>query len=321
MIDRRHLLAAGVAAVPGAALAQATTTLPNWPPAEAVPLWPAGAIRVPPALRPDPTVTGRAGGYRDIQLRGTTRPLFGVYRPARPDGRGVLIIPGGGYSMTSQRNEGIDVAHALLPHGITCFVLAYRLPGEGWADRANVPLADAQRALRLIRYEARRYGIDAGKLGCIGFSAGGHLAGSLATLSEVETYQPLDRADRLGARPDWAGLMYAVSTVDPGRSHGGSRQQLLGPDPEPRMQERYAVDRHITRATPPLFLVHAQDDATVPVTNSIDSFAAARQARVPVEAHFLERGGHGFGTRLPRDNPGSLWPEMFARWSWLHSFG
>jgi acetyl esterase/lipase len=324
-VDRRHLIALslGLGAIAAPALARARSapraadgSLPVWPPAERFDLWPAGELRVPPGLRPRPQVTReRADGYRNLLMRGTVRPDVGVFRPRRPDGRAVLIIPGGGYSVTSLRGEGIDVALTLAAQGITGFVLNYRLPGDGWADRADVPLSDAQRAMRLIREGATRFRIDPAKLGVLGFSAGGHLAASLATLHDLRVYRPLDAADRQSARPAFAGLMYAVSSMDPGRSHGGSRANLLGPDPDPAMQRRYAVDRHITTATPPLFLLAAEDDPTVPVTNSLDLLAAAREARVPVEAHIIERGGHGFGTRLPRINPGSLWPDLFDRWT------
>lgn len=317
--SRRDILAIGAGAIAAPALAGAQgrpDDTPRWPPAEHFALWPGrppGAPDVLPAERP--TITGTPGEYRDIQLRGVARPLVGVYRPARPDGRAVLIAPGGGYEFTSQRNEGSDVALALAAFGITGFVLSYRLPGEGWRGRATVPLADAQRAMRLIRAGARRYAIDPARVGVLGFSAGGHLAGSLATQHDFMSYAAMDAADRLSPRPDFAGLMYAVSNVDAGRSHAGSRDLLLGPRPDPVMQARFAIDRNIRAGTPPLFLLHTEDDDVVPVQNSVDTFAAARAARVPVAAHFLPRGGHGFGVRLPSGEPAALWPQSFARWS------
>ena len=313
------MLALSIAATAAPALAAQTTpsplAIPRWPPAEAVALWPGLPPGAGPTLpRPAPEITGRPGEYRDIWMRGTARPELGIFRAPRPDGRAVLVIPGGGYSFVALRGEGIDVAHALNGRGITCFVLNYRLPAEGWADRANVPLQDAQRAMRLIRAEARRYVIDPAKLGVLGFSAGGHLAASLTALHATEVYRPIDAADRQSARPAFGGLMYAVSNVDPGRSHGGSRANLLGPSPDRAMERRYAIDRRLTATTPPLFIVHAEDDDTVPVLNSLDMLAAARAAGAPNEAHILQRGGHGFGTRLPRTLSGSLWPDLFDRW-------
>ncbi|PZO74946.1 MAG: alpha/beta hydrolase [Sphingomonas taxi] len=289
--------------------------LPVWPPAERFALWPGIPQGAPnPLPVPQPRMPRYPDGYRDFQMRGVVRPEVGVFRPTRPDGRAVLIVPGGGYSITSLRNEGIDVARVLNTFGITAFVLSYRLPGEGWADRADVPLADTQRAMRLIRANARSYGIRAEELGVLGFSAGGHLAGSLTILPDFKAYRTVDAADRHSARPAWAGLMYAVSNMDPGRSHGGSRANLLGPDPLPAVQARFAIDRQLKAGDPPLFLVHAEDDNTVPVANSVDTLAAARRAGIPAEAHFLQHGGHGFGTRLSPRSPGSLWPQLFDRW-------
>jgi acetyl esterase/lipase len=318
--DRRTLLALPLAAgIAPQALAQsrpaAASDIPFWPPAEYFPLWPGtppGARQ--PLPRPAPEISGRPGGYRDILMRGVARPEVGVFRPLRPDGRAALVMPGGGYAYTSLRGEGMDVARALTPLGITVFVLSYRLPGEGWIDRADVPLADAQRAMRLLRANAARYGIRAETLGVLGFSAGGHLAGSLVVDHALPVYRPVDAADRQSTRPAYAGLMYAVSNMDAGRSIGGSRTNLLGPDPSPAVQARYAIDRRLQRGDPPLFLVHATDDTTVPVVNGLDLLAAARRAEIPVEAHILRRGGHGFGTRLPLRSPGSLWPHLFDRW-------
>lgn len=312
--DRRALLgltlgAAAMPAVARAAPAQAGGL--SWPPAENFKLWP-GLPPGAPAKMPRPAagVTARA----DIQMRGTASPSVGVIRPARPDGRAVLIAPGGGYSFVSLENEGVDVARLLAAHGITCFVLNYRLPGDGWLDRANTPLADAQRAMRLIRTNAARYAIDPAKLGVLGFSAGGHLAASLVTQHAAPLYGAIDAADARSARPAFGGLIYAVSNMEVGRSHGGSRTNLMGPNPSPAMVARYAADRHIHADTPPLFLLHAEDDTTVPVINSMDLLAAARAAGIKVEAHLFQQGGHGFGANAPDRLPVSLWPQLFGRW-------
>lgn len=313
---RRDVLALPLATIAAPALARsAGEDIPVWPPAEHFALWPDVPPGAPAQLPlPDPRITGKAGEYRDLTMRGVDRPIVGVFRPANPTGEAVLILPGGGYEFTAMRNEGLDIARAFGPAGITCFVLSYRLPGEGWGDRANTPLADVQRAMRLIRANAARFAVDPGQLGVIGFSAGGHLAGSLATRHDTIVYDPIDSADRQPARPAFAGLIYAVSNVDPGRSHPGSRAMLLGSRPDPAMQERYAVERSINRDTPPLFLLHTADDTVVPIQNSIDTFTAARAADVPVSAHFMERGGHGFGVRLPARMPASQWPALFMKW-------
>jgi acetyl esterase/lipase len=281
--------------------------LPNWPPAEHFPLWPG---RPPGAPNPLPTLAPTMNGphdRRELWLRGVAEPMVAIFRPARPDGRSVLIIPGGGYAFVSVHNEGIDVASTLTPHGITCFVLAYRLPGEGWANRADVPLQDAQRAMRLIRSRAAIWHIDSAKLGLVGFSAGGHLGLSLAVGHDDPVYAPLDAADRLSARPAYAGIAYPAT-------HGFP--PFWGDSPSPEIQARYTTIPRISHETPPLFLFHAMDDPVVPIQNSIDLIAAARADRVPVEAHLFESGGHGFGAlHLPEQSSGRLWPEAFARWT------
>lgn len=291
---RRDLLALpALAMVPAAVSGQGRPTAP----VERLPLWPG-----------DPP-----GGPPPAGARGTISPSLHVYRPARPDGRAVLVIPGGGYGFVALDNEGSEVAEVLSRFGITAFVLEYRLPGDGWADRANVPLADAQRALRLIRASAPRLRIDALRVSALGFSAGGHLAGALATLADVRAYAPLDSIDRESARLASAALGYAVSNLGLGRSFGGSRANLLGPNPSPALVRRYAVDQNLAGA-PPLFLFAAEDDQTVPVINTLDLAAAARFAKVPVEVHLFSHGGHGFGVRLPRTASGSIWPELYDRW-------
>jgi acetyl esterase/lipase len=257
-----------------------------------------------PALAP--TMNG-PHDRRELWLRGIAEPMVAIFRPARPDGRAVLIIPGGGYGFVSVHNEGIDVASTLTPHGITCFVLAYRLPGEGWIGRADVPLQDAQRAMRLIRARAATWRIDPARLGLIGFSAGGHLGLSLAVGHGDHVYAPLDAADRLPARPAYAGIAYpAVGGFPP----------FWGEAPTADVQARYTVVPRIGLETPPLFLVHALDDPVVPIRNSLDLISAARANHVPVEAHLLESGGHGFGAlHLPAHSSGRLWPELFERWT------
>jgi acetyl esterase/lipase len=254
-------------------------------------------------------------GDRQLWLYGIPEPIVAVYRPHRPDGRALMTIPGGGYGFVSVQNEGIEVADAFTPEGITVFVLAYRLPGEGWANRWDVPLQDAQRAMRLIRANAARYAIDPAKLGAIGFSAGGHLAASLATSWADKVYAPLDAADRLSARPRFAGLLYPV--IDSALSKSGATyRNLLGPTPDPAIAARYDTDKRVTADTPPLFIAQALDDTTVDPRNSLAMLAAARAARVPVEAHLFEKGGHGFGPRrAPADALTTRqWPKLFSAW-------
>ena len=294
---------------------------PAWPPTEHIGLGP-GRPPGSPATRPTPnnTMNGPAA-VRELWLRGVADPVVGVYRPEKPDGRAVLSIPGGGYNFVSVQNEGIDVATALTRHGITVFVLAYRLPGEGWANRADVPLQDALRAMRLIRANAGKYAIDPARLGLVGFSAGGHLGGMVAVGFNDPVYAPIDAADDQSARPAYAGLVYpAMSFVSAGfesRASNGLWGDTATAGPE--IVRRHTPLDRIGKDTPPICLVHAIDDGTVPIRQSIATLEACLKHKVPVESYFFEKGGHGFGgLHLPPDASGRLWTDSFARWTALH---
>jgi len=297
-----------VAAEPGA---------PLWPAKERFPLWPGIPPGAPSPLPrpewqmyPDPT-------YRQLWVKGIAMPEVSVFRPALPDGSAMLVIPGGGYAFIAVQNEGLHPAERFNADGTTVFVLSYRLPGEGWANRTLVPLSDAQRAMRLIRARAADFRIDPNRLGVLGFSAGGHLAADLSVSYDQPVYAPVDAADRLSARPAFSGLIYPVATFQ-SFTHGGSRDTLLGPNAPTALLHARSPELHITSATPPSFVVHAFDDGLVPIDNSLAWIAAARAAKLPVEAHLLTVGGHGFGLHLPRDNPGSRWPDLFALWLRQH---
>jgi acetyl esterase/lipase len=301
-VDRRTLIGStlGLATLAAAPSAVAQATPAAWPPPEHVSLWPGRPPNAPKVLpRPNPT---RDNGMKELWLRGVAEPIVGVYRPPNPDGRAVLSIPGGGYQFISVENEGINVARALNPKGVTVFVLAYRLPGEGWLDPEDVPLQDAQRAMRLIRRDAAKYAIDPAKLGCCGFSAGGLLSASLAVASGDPVYANVDAADTLSARPAFAGLVYPVVS--------GSLMRV-GKYPS----ARFDAPQRVGHDTPPIFIVHALDDPVVPAREPIAMMEACRAADVPVEAHFFAEGGHGFGPAyLSADKPGSRWPELFDLW-------
>jgi len=168
--------------------------------------------------------------------------------------------------------------------------------------------------MRLIRSRASAFDIDPARLGVLGFSAGGHLAGDLATAYDRQVYQRVDAADAQSARPAFAGLIYPVATLQPPIAHAGSRDYLIGPDQPGALVADRSPLLHVNAATPPCFLVHAFDDDLVPVANSIQWIAACERAEVPVEAHLFGKGGHGFGLHLPKDMPGSRWPELFGLW-------
>ena len=325
-LDRRMLIAGGGASLLtasqglGQSRANVFAPAPPWPPRETLMLWPGLPPGAPPGLTPSTAPVPLPLGTIQRWERGIRHPYLGVFRAGRSNGRAVLVIPGGGYAFVSLINEGVNVARTLNPLGITVFVLAYRLPGDGWQNRSDVPLQDAQRAMRLIRSRATGFGIDPDKLGVCGFSAGGHLAGVLSVGHDDPVYRPLDAADRLSARPSFAGLVYPVTNPRTAGPASRSGPNLFGDNPPPATLARHDVLARVGPATPPLFLVHAMDDPTIPVNQSIALVEAARRHRVPAEAHLLERGRHGFGARnLPASNPGSRWLEWFAAWMAMHA--
>jgi acetyl esterase/lipase len=300
------------------ALATAEPGAPLWPSSERFPLWPGpppGATKPLPkpewAMFPDPA-------YPQLWIKGIAVPEVSVFRPALADGSAILAIPGGGYGFLAVQNEGLHPAERFNADRTTVFVLSYRLPGEGWSNRSLVALQDAQRAMRLIRSRAAEFRIDPARLGILGISAGGHLAADHAVSHAERVYAPVDAADALSARPAFAGLIYPVTTMAVGLTHGGSRDALLGPSPSPALIAARSPLEHIASDTPPCFLVHAFDDDTVPVADSLAWISACKKAKVSVEAHLLARGGHGFGLHLPSDNPGSRWPDLFALWLRQH---
>jgi acetyl esterase/lipase len=316
-LDRRQMLSLGAAAaLAGAWPARpaeppAPPSLPvpsNWQRAPRLQLWPG----MPPGSEtysPPPPPSDWPASY----VRSIASPELRVFRPARPNGRSVLVMPGGAYWFVSIVNEGADLAPRLTARGYTVFVLTYRLPGEGWAARADVPLQDAQRAMRVIRSRASNYGLDPGRVAALGFSAGGHLAATLATRHAERVYAAQDAADQLDARPWAAGLIYPVITLRDPHTHALSRQLLLGDSATPGEIDRRSAQLHVDAATPPLFLCHALDDTAVPVENSIGMLDAMRAAGRPVEAHLLQEGGHAFGIGRP-GTPSAQWINLLGAW-------
>ena len=246
-------------------------------------------------------------------------PLIAVYRPAMPNGSALLIIPGGGYAEELFDKEGLEPTRIFNQAGITCFILRYRLPGDGWADRADVPLQDAQRAMRLIRANAAKFGVHPERVGIIGFSAGGHLAASLATRYAAKVYAPIDAVDTLDAKPTIVGLMYPIITMGEG-TDDGSRNALLGNDPSPEAVAAYSCDKNVLAGTPPSFICFAADDPLAPMRNGMAMFQALRTANIPSELHVFEQGGHGFTVRNIAGKPAAAWPQLFLQWSASHGF-
>lgn len=320
-IDRRAFLALGGALLVSGANAQQSgeaakaspppppRALPEmWTKAPTVAVWP-GPPPGASSFAPQPVPADAPAVF----LRNVSKPDLHVFRPANPNGHALLVVPGGAYWFVSIANEGVDVAERMTALGFTVFVLTYRLPGEGWKDRSNVPLQDAQRAMRVIRSSATRYGIDASKVSVLGFSAGGHLAATLATQHAERTYDPIDAPDELDPRPFSAGLVYPVVTMEKRWTHEMSRNLLLGESPTDAEVAHRCPERHIDSDTPPAFLAHAFDDDAVPVENSLMFMNAMRAASRPVEAHLLQEGKHAFGVGHPH-TPSAQWIALYSAW-------
>ncbi len=314
MMGRRGFLVGATGLAVLGAAASSAAQFPKLPPmprawidAEQIPLWPNGT--------PGGGYTARAvpADWPDIMVRNIEKPMLRVFRPEKSNGRALLSIPGGAYTFVSILNEGVDVARAMTARGYTVFVLTYRLPDEGWANREDVPLQDAQRAIRVIRANAGRYGFDPAKVAAVGFSAGGHLGATLATGFAEPVYAPRDATDALDARPAAMALIYPVISVTAPVTHGESAMRLLGNAPSATLIAKRSPAQHVSAQTPPIFLVHALDDKAVPAENSMIMLRALQAASRPVELHLFEAGNHGFGVGRP-DTPAGQWPALFAAW-------
>ena len=245
---------------------------------------------------------------------GTTDPVMTVYQPEaeRATGAAVTVFPGGGYRGHAIDKEGHFVARWLADRGVVSVVVPYRCGGG--EHQHPTPQADAARAVRWVRANADRFAIDPQRVGVLGFSAGGHLAASTATLAGSTAPDETDaELAAQSARPDFAALVYPVISLRTGIGHSGSREQLLGENPSEELVARLSADEQVSAETPPTLLIHAIDDRSVPVENSQRFYEACRKQGVPVEMHLYERGGHGFGMW---GGPGSVtrWPDALEAW-------
>jgi acetyl esterase/lipase len=226
-------------------------------------------------------------------------------------GTAVVICPGGGYAGVATGIEGVPVAEWFNSLGISAFVLKYRLPNDAiMKDKSVGPLQDAQEAIRYVRRNASKWGINPTKIGIMGFSAGGHLASTLSTHYDELVYQP---SDNTSARPDFSILIYPVISLDPAISHRGSGYNLIGRNPSDEQVKRFSNELQVAKDTPPAFLVHSADDTTVPVQNSISYFSSLKKMNIPAELHIYESGGHGYGMGRTK-NSESFWTEACKKW-------
>ena len=323
MIDRRTALigalAGGIATpLPAQTLAPFTPAsrhLAFPDPRETIDLWPGGAPAAPKAL-PVETVVERSedAAFNDRIVSGIAVPRMAMFRPARPNGMAALITPGGGYGRVVLDKEGYELGRWLAERGITAFVLFYRLPHEGWTSGPATPLADAQRAMRLIRHRASAYGLDPARIAAIGFSAGGHVCADLLTRFAHPAYPPRDAADRLSARPDAAAPIYPVVSMSAPHAHQGSRSNLLGASPTPALEAAHSPHLNVPANAPPCFLVHAEDDSSVAVENSLLLRGALRARGIATETHLYPDGGHGFGLRGAKGKAVEGWQDNLLAW-------
>ena len=248
-----------------------------------------------------------AQGSEDID-----KPTLTAYvvKGERATGTAVIVCPGGGYVHLSMEKEGSQVAEWWNSLGVTAFVLKYRL---GPKYRHPIELGDAQRAIRTVRAHAADYGIRPDRIGIMGFSAGGHLASTAGTHFDNGNDSAPDPIDRAGSRPDFLVLCYPVITMKPPFVHKGSRNALLGDNPDPALVESLSNETQVTAQTPPTFIFQTNADTTVPAENSVQFYLALRKAGVPAEMHVYERGPHGVGL-APTDEVLSSWPSRLADW-------
>lgn len=295
------LLAAAFAA--GAAIAA--------PPApEVVPLWPQNQWNSP--VR-GPERTGREGSANGA-VSNIAQARLEIYRPERPNGSAAVIFGGGGYFRIQIGGAARPTALWLQSIGVTAAVVYYRLPGDGWSPVA--PFQDGQRAMRLMRARAAQLGVDPQRIGAIGFSAGGNLAGITGTRYDAAFYPPVDDNDRVSARPDFLAMIYPVVSLRAPLDGTRSRRELA---PQADAVDAYSVEAHVRRDMPPVFLAQAADDPIADIGHSLAMFQAAHAAGVPVELHAFERGGHSWGLGPPGSLVGQ-WPRPFAQWARSHGW-
>jgi acetyl esterase/lipase len=241
-----------------------------------------------------------------------SRPTLTRYLPSekKATGAAVIICPGGGYVNLAMGYEGEDVALRFNQSGVAAFVLKYRIPDDSTMFHKEIgPLQDAQRAIQLVRLHAREWKIDPGKIGIMGFSAGGHLASTAGTHFQKEY---ISNPDHVSLRPDFMVLVYPVISFENPIAHKGSSNNLIGPDPSPEKIKEFSNEEQVTSQTPPVFLVHAKDDDAVPYENTTRFAEACNLHHVPAEVYLYEKGGHGFGMNNKTSN--RFWMDSCIQW-------
>lgn len=306
MLDRRSLIgnSAALALLAGASPALALSE--DAP--EEILLWPGtppgnGSVSGPEKI-------GEEGaGYGAVSNIST--PRMRVYRPAQPNGAAVLVAGGGGYFRIQLWKESTPAARWLQAHGFTVFELLYRLPNDGW-DSAT-PFMDAQRAMKIIRTRAAEFSLDPQRIGIMGFSAGGHLAGFTALQPERELYRGADAFEQVSAKPDFSVLLFPVVTLRKPYDTTRTRREIVGRNPTSRAENDWSLDTHASADAPPTIIFAAADDPTTPPGHGILLFEKLVEAGASAELHLFRNGGHGWGLGRP-EQVLSQWPALFEKW-------
>jgi acetyl esterase/lipase len=249
--------------------------------------------------------------FEGKRVRNVSEAEMYVYLPklGNNTGAAVIICPGGGYVIEAMDHEGYDMAEWLTKQGVAGIVLKYRLP----YGHDQIPLEDAQRAIRLVRQKAAEWGISPSKIGIAGSSAGGHLASTVGTKFDFGKSESVDAVEKYSCRPDFMLLLYPVITFREEFGHMGSRTNLIGPGNNWDLVEKYSNELQVTAQTPPTFMILADDDTGVPPQNSVEFYLALKKFKIPTEMHIFRDGGHGFGMNK-KNLPVDQWPNLFVQW-------
>ncbi|UCG48236.1 MAG: alpha/beta hydrolase [Phycisphaerales bacterium] len=275
--------------------------------------WPACAEQAPDSPAVELLWPGAAPGAKGEDAG--DRPSLTIYLPPKEKATGaaVVICPGGGYGHLAMDHEGHQIARWLNSLGVAGFILQYRHRNSGAGYGHPAPLQDAQRALRMVRAQAARWGVDPARIGILGFSAGGHLASTAGTHFDRGAKGARDPIERVSCRPDFMALVYPVISLTQPYTHRGSGRNLLGANPDKELLDHLSNEKQVTAQTPPAFLIHTWEDRGVPAENSLYFYLALRKAGVPAEMHIYEKGPHGFGLG-ERIAGTSSWPSRCADW-------
>jgi acetyl esterase/lipase len=276
---------------------------------EEIMLWP-GAPPGNGSVTGPEKIGGEGAGFGAVS--NIAVPRMRVYRPAAPNGAAVLVAGGGGYFRIQLWKESTPAAEWLQAHGFTVFELIYRLPNDGWD--AGAPFMDAQRAMKIIRTRAGEFGVDPAKIGIMGFSAGGHLAGFTALQPARPLYAGADAFEQVSARPDFAVLLFPVVTLRKPYDTTRTRREIVGDKASAAAEAEWSLDTHVSKDAPPTIIFAAADDPTTPPGHGILLFEKLVAAGASAELHLFRDGGHGWGLGKPGQVI-SQWPALFSTWA------